>query len=63
MLFSEVRRMKDFIEAMDFCAFDVDKAVEMTKVETRTLPEIINEMLEEAGLDAVASVPTKPRTN
>ena len=51
--------MKDFIEAMDFCAFDVDKAVEMTKVETRTLKEIINEMLEEAGLDAVEKVQPK----
>lgn len=52
--------MKDFIEAMDFCAFDVDKAVEMTKVETRTLPEIINEMLEEAGLDALEKVQSEP---
>jgi hypothetical protein len=48
--------MKDFIEAMDMCAFDVDKAAEMTKVETRTLKEIINEMLEEAGLDALEKV-------
>lgn len=52
--------MKDFIEAMDFCAFDVDKAVEMTHVETRTLPEIINEMLEEAGLDALEKVQSEP---
>lgn len=48
--------MKDFIEVMDFCAFDVDKAVEMTKDETRALKEIIDEMLEEAGLDAMVTV-------
>ena len=52
--------MKDFIEAMDMCAFDVDKAVEMTKVETRTLKEIIGEMLEEAGLDALEKVQSEP---
>ena len=52
--------MKDFIEAMDMCAFDVDKAVEMTKVETRTMKEIINEMLEEAGLDAMEKVQSEP---
>lgn len=52
--------MKDFIEVMDFCAFDVDKAVEMTKDETRALKEIIDEMLEEAGLDAVEKVQSEP---
>ena len=52
--------MKDFIEAMDLCAFDVDKAVEMSKVETRTLKEIIDEMLEEAGLDALEKVQSEP---
>jgi hypothetical protein len=45
---------------MDMCAFDVDKAAEMTKVETRTLPEIINDMLEEAGLDALEKVQSEP---
>ena len=52
--------MEDFYEIMDRCAFDVDKAVAETKVETRTLPEIINEMLKEAGLDAMESVSAKP---
>lgn len=56
MLFSGVKDMEDFYEIMDRCAFDVDKAVAETKVETRTLREIINEMLKEAGLDAVAAV-------
>lgn len=52
--------MKDFIEAMDMCAYDLDMAVEMTKVETRTLKEIINDMLEEAGLDALEKVQSEP---
>lgn len=55
--------MEDFYEVMDRNAFDVDKAISEMKCETRTLPEIINEMLEEAGLDAVESVSAKPITS
>lgn len=59
MLSSGVKEMEDFYEVLDRCAFDVDKAVAETKVETRTLPEIINEMLKEAGLDAMAPIQSK----
>jgi len=52
--------MKDFIEIMDFCAYDVDAAIERANKDMRPLREIINEMLEEAGLDAVADVPAEP---
>lgn len=46
--------MIDFIEIMDFCAFDVGKAAEMNG-DAKPLREIIDEILEEAGLD-VATV-------
>jgi len=36
--------MDDFFETLDFFAFDVDKAAEATQ-------ELINTILEEAGLD------------
>ena len=51
--------MTDFIELMDFCAFDVDKAAALAGG-ARPLREIIDEILEEAGLDAVARIQPKP---
>lgn len=53
--------MQDFYEALDFCAFDVTKASAMVG-EAKPLREVIEDILEEAGLDAVASVPTEPIT-
>ena len=47
--------MTDFIEAMDFCAYDVEKAVKMVGG-ARPLREIIDEIMEEAGLDAMARI-------
>ena len=54
--------MTDFIEAMEFCAYDVDKAASMIGG-VRPLREIIDEILEEAGLDAVARIQSEPRQN
>ena len=53
--------MDDFYELLDMYAFDVDKAVQAAKNGAKPLKEIINEILEEAGLDAVETVPAKPR--
>jgi len=44
----------DFIEAMDYAGFDVDKAAEAMKER-----EVINIILEEAGLD-VEKIQPKP---
>lgn len=52
--------MDDFIELMDFCSYDVDAAIKRSNKDMRPLREIINEMLEEAGLDAVASLQSEP---
>ena len=41
--------MEDFFETLDFYAFDVDKAVAST--DAKPMHEIINDILEEAGLD------------
>jgi hypothetical protein len=41
--------MKDFMEIMSFCSFDV-----------RTMNEIVNEILEEAGLDGMEKIPAEP---
>lgn len=49
----------DFYEILDYCAFDVEKASALNG-DVKPLREIINEMLEEAGLDAVEDVSTKP---
>ena len=51
--------MCDFIELMDLYAFDVDRAAQAAKNSARPLKEIVNEILEEAGLDAVATVQPK----
>ena len=53
--------MDDFYELLDMYAFDVDKAVQAAKNGAKPLKEIVNEILEEAGLDAVETVPAKPR--
>ena len=50
--------MTDFIELMDFCAYDVDKAAAMSGG-ARPLREVIDDILEEAGLD-VATIQSKP---
>lgn len=47
--------MTDFIELMDFCAFDVDKAVSLAGG-ARPLREVIDDILEEAGLDALEKI-------
>ena len=52
--------MCDFIELMDLYAYDVEKAVEAAKNSARPLKEIVNEILEEAGLD-VEKVSAEPR--
>lgn len=52
--------MKDFYELLNMYAFDVEKAAEEAKNDAKPLKEIINEILEEAGLDAVASLQPKP---
>lgn len=49
--------MEDFFELLDYCGFDVDRAAKM--VEAKPLKEIINDILEEAGLD-VEKIPTEP---
>ena len=49
--------MNDFYEALVICAFDVDAAKKMMRAEADTLPEVVNEILTEAGLDnAVAAI-------
>ena len=52
--------MCDFIELMDLYAFDVDRAAQAAKNSARPLKEIVDEILEEAGLDAVAAVQPEP---
>lgn len=47
--------MNDFLEVLDFCAFDVDKAVEMTK-EYCTI-DVIKETLNEIGLERMEPEP------
>lgn len=41
--------MNDFFEVLDFCAFDVDKAVEMYT------SDVIKETLDEIGLERMES--------
>ena len=53
--------MTDFIEILDICAFDVDKAAAMSGG-ARPLREVIDDILEEAGLD-VARVQPEPGKN
>lgn len=48
--------MDDFYELLDLYAFDVDKAAKAANNGSRPLKEVIDEILEEAGLDAVAAV-------
>lgn len=55
--------MDDFFAALVISAFDVDAAKKLVKSDTKTLPEIVNDILEEAGLDAVASISTKSGEN
>ena len=43
--------MEDFYEILDYCAFDVDKAAMMSNDDQKPLADIINDILEEAGLD------------
>lgn len=47
MLFLGVKNMKDYLEMMSFCAFDMD-----------LMSQIVNDILEEAGLD-VEKVPAE----
>lgn len=54
--------MKDFLEILDFCAYDIGKAAEMAGG-ARPLKEIIDAILEEAGLDAVARIQPEPGQN
>jgi len=51
--------MPDYFEALDFCAFDIEKAGAMTRNEAKPLREVVNDILEEAGLD-VEKVSAKP---
>lgn len=48
--------MDDFYELLDLYAFDVEKAAKAANNGARPLREVIDEILEEAGLDAVAAV-------
>ena len=48
--------MDDFYELLDMYAFDIEKAAHAAKNGAKPMREIINEILEEAGLDAVANV-------
>jgi len=50
----------NFYEAMDYTGFDIDRAVQLTTGENPVDYNVIEEILKEAGLDAVASVSTKP---
>ena len=52
--------MDDFYELLDLYAFDVDKAAKAANNVTRPLKEVIDEILEEAGLDAVEKVQSEP---
>lgn len=51
--------MPDFYEALDFCAFDIEKAGAMMCNDAKPLREVVNDILEEAGLD-VAKVEPEP---
>lgn len=53
--------MDDFYELLDMYAFDVEKAAQAAQSDAKPLHEIVNEILEEAGLDAVETVSAKPR--
>lgn len=53
--------MEDFYAALVISAFDVDAAKKLVNSDAKSLPEIVNDILEEAGLDAVASVPAQSR--
>ena len=46
----------DFYESMDYTGFDIDRAVQLTTGENPVDHDVIEEILKEAGLDAVASV-------
>lgn len=48
--------MDDFYELLDLYAFDIEKAATAANNGARPLKEVIDEILEEAGLDAVAAV-------
>jgi hypothetical protein len=52
--------MLDYFAALVISAFDVDAAAKLTQNDAKTLPEVVNEILEEAGLDAMANVSAKP---
>ncbi|MBO7669068.1 MAG: hypothetical protein J6S60_00630 [Oscillospiraceae bacterium] len=51
--------MDDFFAALVISAFDVDAAKKLVNSDAKSLPEIVNDILEEAGLD-VAKVEPKP---
>ncbi len=48
--------MDDFYELLDLYAFDIEKAAKAAQSDVKPLNEIVNEILEEAGLDAMAAV-------
>lgn len=42
----------DYIEIMDFCGYDLEKSNDIAnEVEVKTLAEIIDEIMNDAGLD------------
>lgn len=52
--------MDDFYELLDLYAFDVDKAATAANNGARPLKKVIDEILEEAGLDALEKVQSEP---
>ncbi|MBO7670388.1 MAG: hypothetical protein J6S60_07335 [Oscillospiraceae bacterium] len=52
--------MMDFFTALVICAFDVEAAKKMTDNGAKPLREVVNDILEEAGLDAVEKVQSEP---
>ena len=51
MLIVGVIILEDFYEALDFCAFDVEKAAELAEGENPVDKNTIDIILREAGLD------------
>ena len=42
----------DYLEIMDCCGYDLDKANDLAhEIEAKTLPEVIDEIMRETGLD------------
>lgn len=42
----------DFLEIMNFCGYDLEKANEMAnQTDTKSLPEIIEDIMRETGLE------------